>query len=201
MKPYYYVLRKNSHPPTVRHATLALAQAETERLANQHTGETFEILKAVATTRVSGPASTVFMDGEGPVSLDELNRKREELGEVFAETLCNPGKTDEALDAAMQAYNESGVAVKEAEAKAINVAAHNVALADLTEAKRKCAERKIKVSDAYANRFIDRAAFNQASYDYNQSLTVLTFCEVTARAALEKLNIEKLHAHPMNPTQ
>ena len=75
MKPYYYVLRKNGQPPTVRHATLALAVTEAERLANQHPGETFEILKAVAESRVQGPASTFFMDGEGEVSLDDLARE------------------------------------------------------------------------------------------------------------------------------
>lgn len=66
MKPYYYVFRKNSQLPTVRHETLALAQAEAERLAELHRAETFEILKAIGMSQVQGPVSTFFMEGEGP---------------------------------------------------------------------------------------------------------------------------------------
>jgi hypothetical protein len=65
MKPYYYVYRYQKHAPIVRHATLASAQAEAERLATQHPGDSFEILKAVGVSRINGPASTFFMDGEG----------------------------------------------------------------------------------------------------------------------------------------
>ncbi len=65
MKPYYYVYRYKHAGPIVRHATLASAQAEAERLATQHPGDSIEILKAVGISRINGPASTFFMDGEG----------------------------------------------------------------------------------------------------------------------------------------
>lgn len=66
MKPYFYVYQHQDKAPVIRHATLQLAQAEAERLANKHQGTSFEILKVVGIAKVSGPASTVFMDGEGP---------------------------------------------------------------------------------------------------------------------------------------
>jgi hypothetical protein len=68
MKPYFYVYRENvGQAPTIRHATLDLAQAEAERLAVKHTGSVIQILKCVGFAQVTGPASTFFMDGEGPV--------------------------------------------------------------------------------------------------------------------------------------
>ena len=67
MKPYFYVYRYQDRAPVVRHPTLELAQAEAERLAAQHPGTSIEILKAVGLASVRGPASTFFMDGEGPV--------------------------------------------------------------------------------------------------------------------------------------
>jgi hypothetical protein len=68
MKPYFYVYRENvGQAPTIRHATLELAQAEAERLAVKHTGSVSQILKCVGFAQVTGPASTFFMDGEGPV--------------------------------------------------------------------------------------------------------------------------------------
>jgi hypothetical protein len=66
MKPYYYVYRYQSAAPVFRHATLEAAQAEAERLATKHPGMEFEILQAVAVSRIHGPASTFFMDGEWP---------------------------------------------------------------------------------------------------------------------------------------
>ena len=69
MKPYFYVYRETTldgKPPTLRHATLELAQAEAERLAVKHTGSVIQILKCVGISQVTGPASTFFMDGEGP---------------------------------------------------------------------------------------------------------------------------------------
>ena len=66
MKPYFYVYRYQDKAPVIRHATLEQAQAEAERLATQHKGTPFEILKAVGLSQVTGPASTFFMDGEGP---------------------------------------------------------------------------------------------------------------------------------------
>ena len=66
MKPYYYVYRYQDRAPVVRHPTLEAAQAEAERLASQHPGAHIEILKAVGVSKIYGPASTFFMDGEGP---------------------------------------------------------------------------------------------------------------------------------------
>lgn len=66
MKPYYYVYRYQDRAPVVRHPTLEAAQAEAERLATQHPGAHIEILKAVGISKIYGPASTFFMDGEGP---------------------------------------------------------------------------------------------------------------------------------------
>ena len=65
MKPQYYVYALNYGAPTVRHATLAEAQAEAERLAEKHPGRTFEILKCIGYSSTS-KASTFWMDGEGP---------------------------------------------------------------------------------------------------------------------------------------
>ena len=66
MKPYFYIYRADqSRAPKVKHATLAEAQAEAERLANQHPGSTFEILQCVAITRCT-QANTFWMDGEQP---------------------------------------------------------------------------------------------------------------------------------------
>jgi hypothetical protein len=80
MKPYFYVYRETTldgRPPTRRHATLELAQAEAERLAVEHTGSLIQILKCVGISQVTGPASTFFMDGEGPHMeevKDQLNK-------------------------------------------------------------------------------------------------------------------------------
>jgi hypothetical protein len=67
MKPYYYVYRFNN-APIVRHASLAKAQAEAERLAAKNPGVDFEILKAIAISRVKKPSATFWMDGEYPPS-------------------------------------------------------------------------------------------------------------------------------------
>lgn len=71
MKPYYYVFRQSPTrsviiPPTVKHETLGLAVKEAERLAERHAGDTFEVIKVVAITRVTKPAITFYMDGESP---------------------------------------------------------------------------------------------------------------------------------------
>ena len=63
MKPYYYVYRPGNLPPAIKHQTFAEAQAEAERLAAKHVGTPFEILKAVAISKVDAPATTSFMDG------------------------------------------------------------------------------------------------------------------------------------------
>ena len=78
MKPYFYVYRYQDKAPVVRHATLEQAQAEAERLATQHKGTPFEILKAVGLSQVTGPASTFFMDGEGP----HMEKVKEQLTQM-----------------------------------------------------------------------------------------------------------------------
>lgn len=65
MKPYFYIYRYQDKAPVIRHATLEQAQAEAERLATQHKGTPFEILKCVGISQVTGPAYTFFMEGEG----------------------------------------------------------------------------------------------------------------------------------------
>jgi hypothetical protein len=67
MKPYYYVYRYGN-APVKRHASLAEAQAEAERLAAKNPGVAFEILKAVGISQVIKPARTFWMDGENPPS-------------------------------------------------------------------------------------------------------------------------------------
>ena len=68
MKPYYYVYRYQKQAPKVRHASLAEAQDEAERLAAENPGISFEILKAIAISAVVKPTSTFWMDGENPPS-------------------------------------------------------------------------------------------------------------------------------------
>lgn len=69
MNTYYYVYRQNTgQPPTVRHATFDEAKAEAERLAEKHVGAVFEVLKAVAISKVSGPAHTVTLSDAPLVS-------------------------------------------------------------------------------------------------------------------------------------
>ena len=80
MKPYFYVYRYQDKAPIIRHHTLESAQAEAERLATQHKGTAFEILKAVGLSQVSGPASTFFMDGEGP-RIEEVKKQLSELAQ------------------------------------------------------------------------------------------------------------------------
>lgn len=80
MTPHYYVYALNHGAPAVRHATLAEAQAEAERLAEKHPGRAFEILRCVGIAQTI-KASTFWMDGEGP---PEKPRYRElEEGEAF----------------------------------------------------------------------------------------------------------------------
>ena len=70
MKPYYYVYRiGGSRGPVVKHPTVEAAVAESHRLAGQHPGEAFEILKCLAVTRTTEPA-TFWNDGEGPSAPD-----------------------------------------------------------------------------------------------------------------------------------
>jgi hypothetical protein len=85
MKPYFYVYRYQDKAPVIRHATLEAAQAEAERLATQHKGTCFEILKVVGLTQVSGPASTFFMDGEGP-RMEEVKKQLSELASCVSES-------------------------------------------------------------------------------------------------------------------
>jgi hypothetical protein len=63
MKKYYYVYRNGQfkYAPTVKHPTLADAQAESIRLATQHPGEAFEILALVGITQTT-TAQTFWVD-------------------------------------------------------------------------------------------------------------------------------------------
>ena len=66
MKPYYRILRLNhGRAPTVQHATLKEAETEALRLAGQHPGEIFEILKVLGTARATTP-SIFWNDGVEP---------------------------------------------------------------------------------------------------------------------------------------
>jgi hypothetical protein len=65
MKSYYYVYR---YAPVIRYASLAEAQIEAECLAEKYPGVDFEILKAIAISRVKKPSATFWMDGENPPS-------------------------------------------------------------------------------------------------------------------------------------
>ena len=76
MKPHYYVFRQFLTRaaiilPTVKHETLELAVKEAERLAKKYEGDTFEVLKVVAITRVTKPAITFYVDGESPFASEE----------------------------------------------------------------------------------------------------------------------------------
>jgi hypothetical protein len=65
MTSYYYVYRVGNRAPTIKHPTLASAANEAERLANQHPGDTFEILQCLAITRTV-MAKTFWLDGVTP---------------------------------------------------------------------------------------------------------------------------------------
>lgn len=92
MKPYFYVYRENiGHPPTNRHATIEQAQAEAERLAVKHPGSVIQILKCVGLSQVTGPASTFFMDGEGP-NIEEVKEQLINLASLTKEARGIPSK-------------------------------------------------------------------------------------------------------------
>jgi hypothetical protein len=65
MKPYYYVYRYGSNPPQIRHITLRSARDEAMRLAEQHPGAHFEILKFVGFASAT-KASLFWADGITP---------------------------------------------------------------------------------------------------------------------------------------
>lgn len=66
MKPYFYVYRHlGDDGPTVRHPTLEAAVKESERLAQKHPGQSFEILQCIGITRVQA-AQTFWMSGVTP---------------------------------------------------------------------------------------------------------------------------------------
>lgn len=66
MKPFYRVLRTDGRA-AVQLATLKEAETEALRLAGQHPGETFEILRCVGVARTTEP-SVFWHDGEGPAA-------------------------------------------------------------------------------------------------------------------------------------
>ena len=64
MDPHYYILRTSlNQAPKVKHRSRASAVIEAERLARQHPGEPFEILKCVALVQTI-KACTFWVDGE-----------------------------------------------------------------------------------------------------------------------------------------
>ena len=70
MKPYYYIFRVGgSHPRgkrgNVKYLTMQEADAEAMRLAGQHPGDTFEILKCIGIVRATTPQA-FWMDGVIP---------------------------------------------------------------------------------------------------------------------------------------
>lgn len=75
MNHYFYVYKYSGDAPRIRHATLAEARAESERLARLHPGEHFEILMAVGFTSVGKP-ETSWMDGWGNVPVFRNHQKR-----------------------------------------------------------------------------------------------------------------------------
>ena len=70
MKPYYYVYKHGASGPSVKHATLKIAQDEAERLAAKEPGECFEILQCVGYSSTA-KASTFWMDGAEPEILPD----------------------------------------------------------------------------------------------------------------------------------
>lgn len=72
MKPYFYVFRVGGDTPAIKHATLALAQKESERLASKHPGQIFEILQCLGISRVQ-TAQTFWMDGVVPPHVCAMN--------------------------------------------------------------------------------------------------------------------------------
>ncbi len=62
MKTYYYVYRVGYGKPTIKHATLDEAHAESIRIAGQHPGEVFEILQCLGFARTI-QAQAFWMDG------------------------------------------------------------------------------------------------------------------------------------------
>jgi len=81
MKPYYYIYRVGGSHPKTKHFTVEFAISESNRLAAQHPGETFEILICVATTRCTTPA-TFWMDGVNPEDLTDHIRDEAKDREV-----------------------------------------------------------------------------------------------------------------------
>ena len=68
MRPYYYIYRVGGSHPKTKHFTVESAIKESNRLAAQHPGDTFEILICVATTRCTTP-TTFWLDGVNPENL------------------------------------------------------------------------------------------------------------------------------------
>lgn len=80
MKPYYRILRLNhGRAPTVQHATLKEAETEALRLAGQHPGVTFEILKVIGTARTTTPS--IFWNDEVEPPIEEPSYRMLEAGE------------------------------------------------------------------------------------------------------------------------
>jgi len=88
MKPYYYIYRVGGSHPKTKHYTLESAHAESLRLAGQHPGETFEILKCIGITRTVTP-QTFWMDGVIPPHICVMNRLMDDTCGICGRPLEN----------------------------------------------------------------------------------------------------------------
>lgn len=67
MKPYYYIYNPHKKAPTVRHETPEKAAAEATRLAENHCGQSIEILMCIGIVSTPKPTATTFwMDDQKP---------------------------------------------------------------------------------------------------------------------------------------
>jgi hypothetical protein len=89
MKTYYYIYRVGYGKPTIKHATLKQAALESERLAGQHPGETFEILKCLGITRTTTP-QTFWNDGVIPPSMEMISHYCPTCGRHVPCRHCEP---------------------------------------------------------------------------------------------------------------
>ena len=94
MKPYYYIFRVGGSHPRIKHPTLEDAASESERLAGQHPGETFEILKCLGVTRTINP-QTFWMDGVVPPHLCEMHRIMDDTCHVCGKFLGENPSSDQ----------------------------------------------------------------------------------------------------------
>ena len=94
MKPYYYIYRVgHERMPTIKHYDLESAASESERLAGQHPGETFEILMCLGITRTITP-QTCWLDGVIAPHICEMHRILDDTCHVCGKSLANVDLND-----------------------------------------------------------------------------------------------------------